>query len=159
MMSVGRFFTTVLTRAELMPANVPVVAGVPTRLGVFSVPLGIVFGWGRGADLGLEDTEGRIFIDVRDSAAAPGGVVNGTIRLIAINSLGQDQEVYWEGRTENLRIGAASLRERSILPELEPIIPAGFSMALVFVSDTTVTLGSANTVILIAARRARRVEG
>jgi len=155
-MSIGRFFTTVLTKAELMPANVTVVAGVPTRLHEFVIPLGLLFGWGKGGDLGLEDTEGRVFIDVRDAAAAPGGVVNGLIRLIAVNALGQEQEVYWEGRTENLRIGAGSLRERTILPELEPLVPAGFRMALVFIADVGATLGTANTTILISARRARR---
>jgi len=155
-MSIGRFFTTVLTKADLMPANVPVIAGVPARLHEFVIPLGLLFGWGKGADLGLEDTEGRIFIDLRDIAAAPGLVVNGLIRLIAVNALGQEQEVYWEGRTENLRIGVGSLRERTILPELEPLVPAGFRMALVFISDVTTTLGTVNTTILISARRARR---
>lgn len=155
-MSIGRFFSTVLTKAELMPANVTVVAGVPTRLHEFEIPIGLIFGWGKGADLGLEDTEGRVFIDIRDAAAAPGGVVNGLIRLIAVNALGQEQEVYWEGRTENLRVGAGSLRERTILPELEPLVPAGFRMCLVFIADVNATLGTANTTILISARRARR---
>lgn len=155
-MSIGRFFTTVLTKADLMPTNVTVVAGVPIRLHEFTVPLGLLFGWGKGGDLGLEDTEGRIFVDIRDAAAAPGAIVNGLIRLIAVNALGQEQEVYWEGRTENLRIGIGSLRERTILPELEPLVPAGFRMALVFIADVGATLGTANTIILISARRARR---
>jgi len=155
-MSIGRFFTTVLTKADLMPTNVTVVAGVPIRLHEFTVPLGLLFGWGKGGELGLEDTEGRIFVDIRDAAAAPGGIVNGLIRLIAVNALGQEQEVYWEGRTENLRIGIGSLRERTILPELEPLVPAGFRMALVFIADVGATLGTANTTILISARRARR---
>ena len=155
-MTVGRFFSTVLTKVELMPTDVAVVARVPIRLGEFAVPLGMVFGWGRGADLGLEDTEGRIFVDIRDSAAAPGGIVQGVIRLVAINALGQEQEVYWEGRTETLRLGAGSMRERAIMPALEPIIPHAFSMAIVFISDVNATLGRINTTILIDARRARR---
>lgn len=156
-MSVGRFFATTMTKAELMPANVAVTAGVAIRLGAFNVPLGMVFAWGRGVDMGLEDTEGRIFVDTRDIAAAPGAVVQGLIRLIAINALGQEAEVYWEGRTEQSRLGAGALRDRMIMPSQEPVIPAGFAMAIVFVSDTTVTIGNANSTILIDARRARRI--
>ena len=152
-----RFFPTTLTRAELIPANVVLAAGVPIRWREMPVPIGILIGWGRGADLGMEDTEGRLFIDVRDISASPGVMLNGLLRIIAVNQLGQEHHVYWEGRTEQARMGAASLRERMIFPAMEPVIPAGFSLAIVFVSDTAATIGSANTVVLVDARRARRV--
>ena len=38
-MTVGRFFSTVLTKVELMPTDVAVVARVPIRLGEFAVPM------------------------------------------------------------------------------------------------------------------------
>ena len=156
-MTIGRFFATTLTRAELVPANVTVSAGVAARLGTFLVPLGMIFAWGRGADMGLEDTEGRILIDVRDTAASPGGMLQGLIRLVANNPLGQEAHVYWEGRTEQCRLGAAVLRDRMILPAQDPVIPAGFSLSIVFVPDTAGVVGSANTVVLIDARRARQL--
>lgn len=158
-MSIGRFFSTTFTKAELLPANVSVVAGTPIRLNEHPVPLGKVFAWGRGADLGLEDTEGRIYCDLRTTGVEPGFAVEGTLRLVAINQLGQEQEVYWEGRTEQCRLGASALSDRMILPAQEPIVPAGFSIALVFISDTNALLGSGNSTILIDGRRARRLGG
>jgi len=156
-MSVGRFFATTLTRVELVPANVTVSAGVAARLGTFVVPLGMMFAWGRGSDLGLEDTEGRILIDVRDAGVAPGLVLNGLLRLVANNPLGQEAHVYWEGRTEQCRLGATILRDRMILPAQDPVVPAGFSLSIVFVPDTGGVVGSANTVVLVDARRARQL--
>lgn len=156
-MAIGRFFSTTFTKQQLMPADVACVANIPIRLAEFVVPLGKVFAWGRGLDLGLTDTEGRIFLDMRGTGAAPGAIVDGTVRLVAINQLGQEQEIYWEGRTEQLRLGATILRDRMILPNQEPLVPNGFSLAVVFISDTTVTVGQANTTILIDGRRARRL--
>lgn len=156
MMSIGRFFATTFTKAELLPADVTVSAGVPIRLAECSVPLGKVYAWGRGADLGLEDTEGRIYVDIRDTVNAS---VDGTLRLVAINQLGQEQEVYWEGRTEQCRLGTSVLSDRMILPGQEPVVPAGFSMALVFIADGNATISSTNSTILIDGRRARRLGG
>jgi len=158
-MAIGKWFGTTFGRLELMQSNQTVTAGVPVRLGNWPVPLGKVAAWGRGADLGLEDTEGRIYIDIRDAGASPGLVVNGLLRLVAINQLGQEQEVYWEGRTEQARLGATVLRDRMPLPAQEPVIPAGFSLAVSFVSDTTATLGVANCLFQVDGRRARRLGG
>ena len=158
-MSIGRFFSTTFTKAELLPVDTTVVAGVPIRLAEHSVPLGKVFAWGRGPDLGLEDTEGRIYCDIRDTGVAPGVPVEGILRLVAINQLGQEQEVYWEGRTEQCRLGTSVLSDRMILPGQEPVIPAGFSMALVFIADANATISNANSTILIDGRRARRLGG
>lgn len=153
-----QFFPTTLGRADLFPAaTLAVVAGVPTRLGRFPVPLGQIYGYGRGPNLGQTETEGRILVDLRDNTASPGAAVQGVIRLVALNQLDQEAHVYYELRSEQARLGASVLTDRMILPAYEPLIGEGFSLALVVIPDTSVTLGSANTIIAVDARRARRV--
>ena len=153
------FFSTTLTKAELLPADKTVTAGIPARLGKYDIAVGKLFGWGRGLNLGLKATEGRFYVDVRDTSPAPGAEIDGTLRLIALDQLEQEAFVYFEVRTEQARLGATELSQRVILPALDPIVQQGFSVALVLISDVNATVGAANSKVLIDGRRARTIAG
>jgi hypothetical protein len=143
-------YRSALTQADLISgATVVCNAGQYNKLGEYKILAGEVLAVGFGPQSGMDNAQGRIYADLRDNAAAPGVAVNGMLRLEVYSPKDRPMVTVFEFRTEVLRTSAADRTKQIPLPEGDFFLSEDKKYVLSFKPDATVTIGKANTFIIL----------
>jgi hypothetical protein len=146
----GKIFRSAWTEANLISsATVSVVAGQIIRLGEYKVEAGEVIALGYGEQTGQNTAVGRLFMDLRDNAAAPGVVLNGLVRLSIYSPQNKPLTTLAEFRSETVSSGASDRSLQTPFSEMIEWASEDKRLVLEFISDTTATLSQANSDILM----------
>lgn len=141
--------------ARLGAVDTALVAGQYRRVGLYTCPAATAVGAGYGDLAGQETAEGRIYFNAVDDAA-PGVAFDGYVRLSVLDPQQRVLATIYQGRTEDLRLGAADQRLRRVLKEIpQAWITQDYSMELQINPDAAVTFGAANSTLLMSVTSAR----
>ena len=143
-------FRSALTQNDLIAnATTSGIAGQYVKLGERKIEAGEALSIGFGQQSGQESAQGRIFIDVRDNAASPGAVINGTIRLQVYSPQNRPLVILGEWRTETLRTGSGDRTKQIPLPEDIYQLTEDKKLVLEYMADAAQTVGKTNTIVLL----------
>jgi hypothetical protein len=148
---VGKIYRSALTKNELIDtATVDVIAGQFVKLGERKIEAGELLTVGFGQQSGQNTAQGRMYMDIRDNAAAPGVVVNGTIRLSVYSPQNRPLVILSELRTETASGGTQDDRASHVpLPEDMTWLSEDKKLVLEFAADATGTVGKTNSAIIM----------
>jgi len=134
----GKKFKTTLNASLLnMTTDVVCAAGVPARLGYFTVPAGQAYSVGYGPFVGRSDAIGHAMLILIDDAA---GAEEGLVSLEVRDPQGRHKATIFEARTEELKLGAADPGLRMPLAEDAGMINEDDRIELWFTSDAADTV-------------------
>lgn len=143
-------FANTLGASDLIAAAAPaVVAGQWNELGRYTVSAGMAVALGFGGMEGQDSAAGRIYMDLRDNAVAPGAAINGRIRFTLDNPQKRTERVLFEARTERLRTTAADPTKQIPFSFIDAVATEDWSLVLEYMPDAAQTVGRANCVILV----------
>jgi cellobiose phosphorylase len=144
-------FRTTLGTADFMAGDVACVAAQYIELGRYVVQAGVALALGYEAMSGQDSANGRLYLDLKNNAVAPGVAVNGKIRIDLHNAQDRVQSTIFEGRTERLRSSATDPRQQLPFPWINAIATEDVCFVLKFRADAAVTVGKANTTLSMDA--------
>jgi hypothetical protein len=144
-------FRSALTVNDFMsPAGtVACTGGIFTRIGARIIQAGELLSLGFGPQGGQNDSQGRIFVDMRDNSASPGAVVPGVVRLTAYTPQDRPLVILAEFRVETLNQNSADRTKQLPWPESIYQISEDKKLVLEFKPDATATIAQANTKMVI----------
>jgi hypothetical protein len=145
----GETYRSALTESDLVSGDVALVVGQFVKLGERKIEAGELLAIGYGMQSGQNNAQGRIFMDLRDNAAAPGVEVNGTVRLQVHSPQNRPIKILGEWRTETLRSGETDRALMIPLPENFTWLSEDKKLVLELQADAAATLGKANSGILM----------
>lgn len=146
---IERPFPSTLNKANLFAADKAVVAGEFVQLGRYTVPAGTAIALGFGALEGQDTAVGRLLIDMKNNAVAPGANIEGLLRLTVRNPQDRPVMILAESRTERVRLGSTDPKLQRPLPWTNAVLTEDFSLVLEFKADAAGTAGSANSTVLV----------
>jgi hypothetical protein len=152
----GEIFRSTFTANELIKAtgSLAMTANEVLRLGEYKVQAGEEISVGSGQLTGMESATGRIFMDLRDTAAAGGAAVSGMVRLQAYSAQNRPIEIINEWRTEDLYTNATDKTKQLPCAEHSIWLREDQRLVLEFIPDTggagNGTLSKAQSKILMA---------
>lgn len=145
-------FRTALNKDDVISAvTVPVLVGQYVELGRKTVQAGVALALGYDSMSGQDAAAGRFYFDLRDNAASPGAILNGTLRIDVQNAQNRVQATIWEGRMETLRTSASDRRQQLPLPFINAVSTEDVSFVFMFKADASGTVGKVNSTVLIDA--------
>jgi hypothetical protein len=142
-------FRTTLNKGSLMSGDVVASATQYVELGRFTVQAGVALAVGFGAMEGQDSAAGRVYIDLKDTTAAPGAAVNGQLRIDIHNAQDRVQSTIWEARTESVRSSASDRTQQLPMPWINAVATEDVAFVFKFKSDTAVTVSKTNSTILM----------
>lgn len=143
---------SVLTKDSLKIFDNRVISsGQFSEIGCYTVPPGMAVEVGFGFQSAQDEAQGRIFIDLRDPGPAPGGEVNGLVRIELLDAQKRPVETLFESRTELLRQGAGDRTKQISLPETDAIARENNNIVIQVMPDSGSTISNINSTILIDA--------
>lgn len=146
-------YRSAFTKSELISGDVVCAAGQFNRLGAYVVKAGEAISVGFGNQSGQQNAQGRIYIDLKDNAAAPGANTNGLLRMVAYSPQDRPVEIIWEARTESLRTNSSDRTQQNPYQEHDLMVPEDKKLVLEFLPDAAVTVGKANSTVLMDITR------
>lgn len=144
-------FPHAYTRADFIPANVATTTNRFFELGRVTIPAGIAVALGFGELEGQDSSRGRIFMDLRDSTALPGVIIDGLIRFDLHTPQDFVERTIYQERTENLRTSATDRTQQSPMPIIPDVVGEDWAIVLKVRTDAAVTIGATNTILLVSA--------
>jgi len=155
----GEIYPSTFTKNELITGDKAIISGEITRIGAYKIQAGEEISFGSGQLAGQDNATGRIYMDLRDNAAAGGAALSGNVRLVVYSSQNRPLEIVREFRTEDLATSATVKAQQT--PFTEHAIWAREDQLLVleFIPDAGVsgtgsgTLGKANSKILVSVTK------
>lgn len=144
-------FRSALTMADFMTSGstVSCTAGIPAQLGKRQIQAGELLSLGFGPQSGQQDSQGRIFIDIRDNGTSPGAVVKGKVRLTAYTPQMRPLVILGEYRVETLNANSSDRTKWLPLPESVYQLSEDKYLVLEFISDANSTVGANNSSCVI----------
>ena len=143
---------SVLTKDSLnITGDIAIRAGQFTEIGCYTVPAGMAVEVGFGFQSAQDEAQGRIFIDLRKPGTAPGGEVNGLVRIELLDAQKRPVETLFESRTELLRQGAGDRTKQISLSETDAVARENKNIVIQVKPDADANISSANSTILIDA--------
>ncbi|MBK5251101.1 MAG: hypothetical protein JJE29_00425 [Peptostreptococcaceae bacterium] len=134
-------FKTTLNAALLgMDTDVVCAAGVPARLGTFTIPAGQAYSVGYGPFVGRSDAIGHAMLVLMDDTAVTPEAEEGLVSLEVRDPQGRHKATIFEARTEELKLGAADPGLRMPLAEDAGMINEDDRIELWFTSDAADTV-------------------
>lgn len=141
----ARAFRTTLVKGDLIDAaSVALVTTDYVVLGKLQVEAKTIRGFGYSVD--GSDELGNIYFAPKTAAAV---AINGYVRLIHQDANGVRKFVVWEGRTENLSLGATDPRLRVKLPALSPCVGEDGYLVLEMKGDAADTVDKTQSTIYV----------
>lgn len=139
-----------LKTSHFMAADVALTAGEYTKLGEFIVPAQEAYHWGKGAAK-FEANQGYLYIDVRDTAAAPGNEILGSIRLQQRDAQERNIITVFEEEGEVLHGAKSDRTSKQALPLQDGYPKVGHQSKLTIAmnAESSATASTANTEMLI----------
>jgi hypothetical protein len=160
-MALQSIFHTLTMSTVMDAATKAVSSSAYTKLGQWVVPAQNSYGMGYAEQSGQQNARGRLFIDIKDNAVAPGVNVDGMLRIMAIDAndapIGPNGGVIGEFRTETLRSGANDRTLQLPFPEHGLFLTEDNKFIFEFKADAGApTIGQANSKALIDVTKERR---
>lgn len=122
------------------------IPGNPIMLGEYVVPAGEMVKIGYGQLDGQENAQGRIFIDMRNTAD---GLLDGFVRITAYSAQNRALEILQEYRTETLRQNETDRTKQIPFSEHQAWVPEDKKIVLEFIADSAVTVDKVKTKVLM----------
>jgi hypothetical protein len=142
-------YRSAFTKDKLMSGDTAVVTGSYQNIGEFKVEAGQMIQLGFGANDTQEGANGRIYVDLKDNAAAPGANVDGTIRFSVHSPQGRPLRVLGEYRTETLRTDKSNRTlQIPFASNGMPFVSEDKKLVVEFLPDGNTTIGKANSFII-----------
>lgn len=144
-------FRSALTISDFMSSGstVACTAGVYTQLGKRQIQAGELLSLGFGNQSGQNDSQGRIFVDIRDNSASPGAVIKGKVRLTAYTPQMRPLVILGEYRIETLNANSGDRTKWLPLSESVYQLSEDKYLVLEFMPDATSTVGANNSSCVI----------
>lgn len=142
-------FRSALTVNDFMTGTVTCNGGIFTRLGARIIQAGELMSLGYGSQGGQNDSQGRIFVDIRDNTASPGVVVPGIVRITAYTPQDRPLVILCEFRVETLNQNATDRTKQLPFPESIYQISEDKKLVVEFKPDSTATVSNLNTKMVI----------
>lgn len=141
-------FRSALTKNDLISsATLALTAGQFVRVGERVIQAGEAVSLGFGEQSGQESAQGRIFMDLKDTAATP-ALIPGTIRLAVYSPKNRLIAIIAEFRSETLSTGAGDRTKQVPFPEDMYQVTEDRKIVLEFAADDAgKTLSKANSTI------------
>lgn len=142
-----------LNAARLGLAAVTGVVGQWIQFAQLICPAGLAFGLGFDDLRSLEAALGRIHIDLQTVAPA---AIDGTIRIQILDPQGTPQGVFYQQRSESLRISPTALAGRLPFPEIpEAWIAQAYSFSFELLADAAQLVNIAASTMWVSMTQAR----
>jgi hypothetical protein len=142
-----------LNAARLGLAAVTTVVGQWVQYAQLICPAGLAFGLGYDDLKSLEAAVGRIHIDLQTVAPA---AIDGTHRIQILDPQGTPQGVFYQQRSESLRISAGALAGRLPFPEIpEAWIAQAYSFSFEILGDAAQLINIAASSAWVSMTQAR----
>ena len=123
------------------------------QFGRFQCPAGLAFGMGYGDMRSMEAAPGRIHINLRTVAPAN---IDGMIRIVQLDPQLSPIQTCWQGRSDDLRLGAADPTIRAPFAEDPRFwISQDFSFSFEVLGDAAQLVAVAASTILVSMTQAR----
>lgn len=142
-------YRSAFTKDKLMTGDVAVVAGQYVKIGEYIVQAGEMIQLGYGTNDSQEGASGRIYVDVKNNAVAPGANLEGIVRFTVLTPQRRPLRILGEFRTETLRTDKTNRTLQVPFPSNGmPFVSEDKILVVEFVPDASGTVGKTNTTIL-----------
>jgi hypothetical protein len=143
-------FRSAVNKDDLMDGDVVLKAGEYNKVGEMKIVAGEHILLGYGENESQEGSPGRIYVDMKDNAAAPGANIEGTVRIRAMSPRRSHLTTYAEYRTEQLRTDKNNRTLQIPFPSQPqwPWISEDKILVVELLPDAAATLSKANSTIL-----------
>jgi hypothetical protein len=137
-------------------ATVTCLPNVPTKLGEYKVQAGEMIALGYGEQSGLDNAVGRFFADIRDNAVAPGGALNGVLRLSVFSPQDRPLQILAEYDTDIVNDNPTDRTKQTPFPFNKTFLSEDKKLVLEFISSAgaSVVVSQANSKILFDVTQA-----